>query len=33
MVVEDGVVTAFLPEPTGFALDASAASCVIDVLA
>ena len=33
MVIEDGVVTAFLPEPDGFGLDASAAACVLDVLA
>ena len=32
MVVEDGVVTAFLPEPDGFGLADSSAQCVLDVL-
>jgi len=32
MVIEDGVVTAFLPEPDGFGLADSSAQCVLDVL-
>lgn len=32
MVIEDGVVTAFLPEEDGFSVDASTAACVLDAL-
>jgi len=32
MVVENGVVTAFLPEEDGFSVDASTAQCVINSL-
>jgi len=32
MVIEDGVVTAFLPEEDGFSVDSSTAECVIDAL-
>jgi len=32
MVIEDGVVTAFLPEDDGFSVMASTAECVVDAL-